>query len=240
VIAAWELATRTGAVPSFLLLPRGRGLAALIDGDTNPIVLRHFMSTLQATALGYAVGGSVALLLAALIAEFRPAERFLLLPLTAVQAVPKVSVAPLIFLWAGFGLERKVVLVALICFPGEPQHRRDPGSRRGSAPAASPSLEITAPLSELSIFFRALDVFLLTDPRGGTRSDAGGRHWISPRGFEGQLAPRHQTLKRRDGRRGIPSDLEDRVMHPDIGLPAAGLCPFRLAARLRRPECRGG
>lgn len=115
-VAAWDLATRTGAVPSFLLPSPERVLAALVDGATNPIAHRHFLSTMHATALGYAVGGSVALLLAALIAEFRLAERFLLLPLTAVQAVPKVSVAPLIFLWAGFGLEGKVVLVALICF----------------------------------------------------------------------------------------------------------------------------
>src|SRR5690606_26008923 len=46
------------------------------------------------------------------------AARWLTPVLLAFQATPKVAVAPLIFIWVGFGIESTVVLVALIClFP---------------------------------------------------------------------------------------------------------------------------
>jgi NitT/TauT family transport system permease protein len=54
--------------------------------------------------------------LAALVAEFKGFERFTLLHLIAIQSIPKVSIAPLVFLWAGFDLKGKIILVALICF----------------------------------------------------------------------------------------------------------------------------
>lgn len=115
-IGAWHVGTVSGAVPSYLLPAPGKVFAALADGAYNPLVWRHLVSTLQATIFGYLAGSLVALVLAALIAEFRPVERFLIGVLTAIQAIPKVAVAPLVFLWAGFGLEGKTLLVALICF----------------------------------------------------------------------------------------------------------------------------
>jgi NitT/TauT family transport system permease protein len=116
LLALWQAATALGWVPGFLLPPPGRVALALVDGAQTPLMQRHLLSTLQATATGWAAGSLAALTLAALIAEFRPVERFLLWPLTAIQSIPKVAVAPLVFLWAGFGLEGKAILVALICF----------------------------------------------------------------------------------------------------------------------------
>lgn len=116
LIAAWWAGSASGTVPSFLLPAPGRVFSAFVEAAQDGTLARHLASTLQATVLGFACGALVALLLAALIAEFKPVERFLLWPLTAIQSVPKVSIAPLVFLWAGFGLEGKTVLVALICF----------------------------------------------------------------------------------------------------------------------------
>ncbi len=115
-VGAWHVGAVTGAIPSYLLPQPSRVLAAFIEGAQNPLFWRHLGSTLQATIIGYATGSLIALVLAALIAEFRPVERFLILPLTAIQAIPKVAIAPLVFLWAGFGLQGKTILVALICF----------------------------------------------------------------------------------------------------------------------------
>lgn len=115
-IGGWHAFTVGGIVPSFLLPTPGRVFWAMVEGAQNPIVWRHLTSTLQATVLGWLIGSAMAILLAALIAEFKPVERFLIVPLTAIQAIPKVSIAPLVFLWAGFGLEGKTLLVVLICF----------------------------------------------------------------------------------------------------------------------------
>jgi NitT/TauT family transport system permease protein len=115
-LGAWHLATAGGFVPSFLLPAPARVASALAQGIADGSLPRHLAATLAATGLGWLAGCLAALFLAALIAEFRTAAHLLLWPVTALQSIPKVSVAPLVFLWAGFGISGKVVLVALICF----------------------------------------------------------------------------------------------------------------------------
>ncbi len=115
-VLLWHVATVAGWVPSFLLPTPARVVDAWAHAAADGTLWRHLAPTLAATLIGYAVGCTVATALAALIAEFRGLERALLLHLLALQAIPKVSIAPLVFLWAGFGLTGKVILVALICF----------------------------------------------------------------------------------------------------------------------------
>jgi NitT/TauT family transport system permease protein len=116
MLLIWHLLAVTGTVPSYLLPAPGRVAAALWASAADGTLARHLAPTLQATALGYLAGSTLAVALAALVAEFRTVERFLYLHLVAVQSIPKVSVAPLVFLWAGFDVAGKVILVALICF----------------------------------------------------------------------------------------------------------------------------
>lgn len=115
-LAGWAALTWTAIVPGFLLPAPERVAVAMARAMADPLTQRHLWATLQATVAGYAVGCAIAIVLAAAIAEFKPFERFLFLPLTAIQAIPKVSIAPLIFLWAGFDIGGKVLLVALIVF----------------------------------------------------------------------------------------------------------------------------
>lgn len=116
LVALWHAVVATGLVQQYLLPSPIRVANALVDGMTGGLVSRHLIATLQAAALGYLVGCAAAFLIAALVAEFKSVERFLLLHLTAIQAIPKVSIAPLVFLWMGFDVGGKVVLVALVCF----------------------------------------------------------------------------------------------------------------------------
>lgn len=115
-IALWQAASSFGLVPSFLLPSPGKVLAALWTGLLDGTLLRNLVPTLQATVIGYVVGSAAAIVLAALVAEFKMVERFLLLHLIAIQSIPKVSVAPLVFLWMGFDIGGKILLVSLICF----------------------------------------------------------------------------------------------------------------------------
>jgi NitT/TauT family transport system permease protein len=116
LIALWHWLVVSGRVPTFLLPSPPRVVTSVAGAVTDGTLSRHLASTLQAAGAGYLIGTSVALLLAALVAEYKVVERFLLLHLIAFQSIPKVSIAPLIFLWAGFGLGGKVILVSLICF----------------------------------------------------------------------------------------------------------------------------
>ncbi|WCS28707.1 ABC transporter permease (plasmid) [Methylobacterium sp. NMS14P] len=116
VLAVWAYATRSGGLPSYLLpdpLSVGRALwAGLASGEYAP----HIQFTLTSTLLGYGVGSVAAVAAGILVAESRAFERFVFPYIVAIQAMPKVALAPLILVWFGFGLASKVVLVALICF----------------------------------------------------------------------------------------------------------------------------
>jgi NitT/TauT family transport system permease protein len=116
LLLGWHLVVAFALVPAYLLPAPYKVLVAMVESARDGLLLRHLLPTLQATATGYAVGGLAAFLLAALVAEFRMFERFVLLHLIAIQSIPKVSIAPLVFLWAGFDLKGKVILVSLICF----------------------------------------------------------------------------------------------------------------------------
>jgi NitT/TauT family transport system permease protein len=116
VLAAWAYATGPSGLPSYLLpdpVSVGRALwTGLVSGEYGP----HIQFTLTSTLLGYAIGSVAAVIAGVLVAESRTFERFVFPYIVAIQAMPKVALAPLILVWFGFGLASKVVLVALICF----------------------------------------------------------------------------------------------------------------------------
>jgi NitT/TauT family transport system permease protein len=116
VLAVWAFATGPGGLPSYLLpdpVSVGRALwTGLVSGEYGP----HIQFTLTSTLLGYGIGSVAAVGIGILVAESRTFERFVFPYIVAVQAMPKVALAPLILVWFGFGLASKVVLVALICF----------------------------------------------------------------------------------------------------------------------------
>lgn len=116
LLALWQAVASSGVMPTYLLPDPVRVFRAIVTGFADGTLTHHLAATLQATLTGYVIGAAIAIFLAAIVAESRIAERFLLLHLFALQSIPKVSIAPLIFLWVGFGVGGKIVLVALICF----------------------------------------------------------------------------------------------------------------------------
>lgn len=116
LLLGWHLLAASGVVPSYLLPAPRRVASAMVESFGDGTLTQHLGPTLYATVVGYCIGSLIAFTLAALVAEFKPVERFLYLHLVAIQSIPKVSIAPLVFLWAGFDVEGKFILVALICF----------------------------------------------------------------------------------------------------------------------------
>jgi NitT/TauT family transport system permease protein len=54
----------------------------------------------------------------ALVAQFRVIERTVYPWLVALQTLPKIAIAPLIIIWAGYGVQSKIIIVALVAlFP---------------------------------------------------------------------------------------------------------------------------
>jgi NitT/TauT family transport system permease protein len=116
LIALWHAAIQFFKVPNFILPTPYAVLEALQRGYVEGLFWKHFFFTLQSMVFGYALGCTLAFILGCLFAESRTVEQMFLPFVVALQSMPKVALAPLIIVWFGFGLESKIVMVALVCF----------------------------------------------------------------------------------------------------------------------------
>jgi NitT/TauT family transport system permease protein len=92
-------------------------LAALRFGLTGRAnYYKDILVTLQESVLGFAIGSAGGLVLGMVVSQFRTAERVLYPYVYAFQALPKVAIAPLVVIWAGYGITSKVILAAVVTF----------------------------------------------------------------------------------------------------------------------------
>lgn len=115
LLAAWWLATHVFGAPAMLLPDPAITWQNLWAGLRSGELLADAASTVSAALAGYLIGCSLAFMLAAVMALSRTLERLLMVPVMAFQSIPKVALAPLIYLWIGFGARSSVALVALAC-----------------------------------------------------------------------------------------------------------------------------
>jgi NitT/TauT family transport system permease protein len=66
--------------------------------------------------LGFVIAVVGGLVVAVALAASQTVERMAMPVIAAVNAVPKVALAPLLLVWIGFGNSAKVVMVVLVCF----------------------------------------------------------------------------------------------------------------------------
>jgi NitT/TauT family transport system permease protein len=116
LLAAWQISVVVFKVPSYILPDLRDVGTALWRGYVEGEYWKHLGFTLTSMLTGYAFGCFVAIVSGAIVAESRTAERFVVPFVIGLQSVPKVALAPLVIVWFGFGIESKIVLVALICF----------------------------------------------------------------------------------------------------------------------------
>lgn len=113
-LLAWHGAVGLLGLPPFILPGPGQVLGALwSDADLIATHARITLAEILAgLALGAALGGASAILLAA-----SPVARAVLHPLLVVsQAVPVFALAPILTLWLGYGFWSKVAMALLIIY----------------------------------------------------------------------------------------------------------------------------
>src|SRR5262249_57133732 len=98
-IVAWELAVRLLAVPDYLLPPPSGVAEELIARFA--LVARHAGVTLGEVGVGLAAAVGGGAILAVAMASMPFLQRALYPLLAFLQAVPKVTVAPLFLIWLG-------------------------------------------------------------------------------------------------------------------------------------------
>jgi len=72
--------------------------------------------TIQRVLIGFVIAVAAGLFIAVVLAASRTVERMAMPVLAAVNAIPKVALAPLLLVWMGFGNEPKIVMVVLVSF----------------------------------------------------------------------------------------------------------------------------
>lgn len=116
LLLVWEGVVRLFRVPEIVVPAPSSIVSALVSIVASGAVFPHLGITLSEVLLGFAIGSSVALVLGALIAQFRIVDRLVTPYIVALQAVPKVALAPLLVIWFGFGIASKVLMTAVIAF----------------------------------------------------------------------------------------------------------------------------
>jgi NitT/TauT family transport system permease protein len=114
VLGAWEATVRGFAVPSYLVPAPSAVFAAFFRGFAEANYLGHAAVTAFQAVAGFLVGSALGIAIGIWVVVFPTAERIVYPYVVALQTVPKVAVAPLIIVWFGFGMESKVVIVALV------------------------------------------------------------------------------------------------------------------------------
>lgn len=114
LLIAWDVAVRVANLPPFVLPSPAQVLSAAIEHASE--LMRHVATTTTEASLGLLLGTACGWLLAVLTA-LAPSVGHATRPVVLLsQTIPTVVLAPLMILWAGFGLTPKVVLVALTVF----------------------------------------------------------------------------------------------------------------------------
>jgi NitT/TauT family transport system permease protein len=118
LLVVWEISVRLLHVPDYIL-PAPTAIAmSLYYGLRSGLFIQNFFVTAFQTLAGFLVAVVFGIGIGALVAQFRIVERTVYPWLVALQTLPKIAIAPLIIIWAGYGIQSKIVIVALVAlFP---------------------------------------------------------------------------------------------------------------------------
>lgn len=75
----------------------------------------HIILTLQEAAVGYGISAVVGIAIGVVFVTFPKIEALLTPFFSAIMAVPKTTIMPLLVVWFGIGFQSKVIMVFLFC-----------------------------------------------------------------------------------------------------------------------------
>jgi NitT/TauT family transport system permease protein len=110
----WEFLRDPLRLPPYVL-PKPSEIASALHQQYG-FLLAHTWVTLHETLSGFLVGAVLAIAMAISILAFEPLRHTLLPAIVALNAVPKVAIAPLMIIWFGIGISSKVAMSFLLSF----------------------------------------------------------------------------------------------------------------------------
>jgi NitT/TauT family transport system permease protein len=115
-LAIWQASVSYLGISAILLPSPGKVLYALVTLFTSGQIVPHLLVTGTEIIGGFAIGGSIGLVLGCLLGRYALLEKALYPYIVAFQAVPKVALAPIVVIWFGFDMPSKLAMAAMIAF----------------------------------------------------------------------------------------------------------------------------
>ncbi len=114
LVGLWWLAVIVFGWKPFLV-PTPKGVWLEMDRQRH-LLPGHVTTTLVETLEGFGLAIGIGMPVAILIASSSVLEQTIYPALVALNAIPKIAIAPLLVIWMGFGPAPKIAMVVLICF----------------------------------------------------------------------------------------------------------------------------
>ncbi|MBR0857843.1 ABC transporter permease [Bradyrhizobium liaoningense] len=114
LVGAWQILVPLSGLSEFVL-PTPLAIAKRIVSDAS-LLMAHTYVTLLEVVFGFAIGVLMGVPLALFIFYSKAFERAIYPILVGLQTVPKISLAPILVLYLGYGWAPKIVLAFLISF----------------------------------------------------------------------------------------------------------------------------
>ncbi len=116
VIGGLEAIVRYFDVPSYTF-PAPSEIGSALWNNYPDIYFHHHMMTLKVLAIGYLIGASIGIVLAAGITQFPFAEKVITPYVLLLVTTPMIALVPLLVQQLGFGIEPRVIAVSLAVGP---------------------------------------------------------------------------------------------------------------------------
>jgi hypothetical protein len=114
MVALWEIVVRATGTPDYLF-PTPASVARSLGSDAG-LLGSATLVTLREVLLGYLLAVAAGLAVAVVLHVSGALRRALLPLLVLSQTVPTVLLAPILAILLGYGIEPKLVVVAIVCF----------------------------------------------------------------------------------------------------------------------------
>jgi NitT/TauT family transport system permease protein len=115
IVGGAELLLRAFEVPQYIMPPPSMIAGALVS-DFH-LLAPHIGVTLAELLIGFAIGAAIGFVLAAIITQFPFVEKIVAPYILLLVTTPMIALVPLLILRLGFGLEPRIIAVALASGP---------------------------------------------------------------------------------------------------------------------------
>lgn len=115
VIGLWQILVPAFHVPKYVLPTPWQIVTALVHSFST--ILPHFLYTLAELVVGYIIGASLGLFLAAVLTQVPFLEMIITPYIILLITTPTIALIPLLMLWLGFTMWPRIIAVALAVGP---------------------------------------------------------------------------------------------------------------------------